>query len=139
MISSLGHIQADYLMISHQKGSRSPLSLGSAWHCHRHFSANPVLTGLPDYLSDPLPTMSCQITCMQPAAIPSGSHFASIDRHSKGLDWPGCMQTFPAPWNLPPNDQLSRHSTAETPSETSPGPQPTATPVDTVVLAKNQS
>lgn len=103
MLSCLGRIQADYLMRSHQKGSRIPLSLGGAWHCPGSFSAPGSHS-----ITYRIPCRPCHIgvTCMQPAATPSRSHFASIDRQSKGLDWPVCLQTFPAPWNPPLKNHL---------------------------------
>lgn len=81
MISSLGHIQADYLMRSHQKGSRSPLSLGGAWHCHRH--SQQIQSSL-DYL------ITYRILC-RPCHV--GSHACNPRRHRLGRILPPSTDT----------------------------------------------
>lgn len=70
---------------------------------------------------------------LQPAGTPSRSNFCLYRQTLQGLDWPGGLQTFPAPWN-----HLRRTTWADIPLLRPPvrhgqGLLITATPADAVV------
>lgn len=103
MLSSLGRLQADYLIRSHQKGSRSPLSLGCAWHCHRRPPANPTPSLRPLALHILIGSLTdlvmVAVTCTATRGDTVSGAFCLHRQTQQGLHWPGLLQSFPAPWD----------------------------------------